>query len=195
MRHRKSNVKLNRTPSHRKAMFRNMVTSFFEHERMVTTETKAKALRPIAEKLITLAKRGDLHSRRQALAIVTKKSVAHKLFDEIGGRYMDLSGGYTTIAKLGPRRGDAAPMAVITLITPGETAKPKKKASKKAAAKKAVEAPVKEPEAVAETVVEPEVVEADEPEATVDELTETEEEAPGVEEEQTVEPEEEEKDS
>ena len=165
MRHRKANVKLNRTTSHRKAMFRNMITSFFEHERIVTTETKAKALRPMAEKMITLAKRGDLHSRRQALSIMTKKSVAHKLFDEIGGRYMDTSGGYTTIAKLGPRQGDAAPMAVIALATAGEAAKPKKRTRKKAAAKKVAEAPVKEPKlAVPAEPAKPEVAEPAEPE-------------------------------
>lgn len=146
MRHRKANVKLNRTTSHRKAMFRNMVTSFFEHERIVTTEAKAKALRPLAEKMITLAKRGDLHSRRQALAVLTKKSVAHKLFDEIGSRYMESSGGYTTIAKLEPRRGDAAPMAVIELINPEKTSGPIKKKRKRAASKKPAEAKVKEPE-------------------------------------------------
>ncbi len=146
MRHRKANVKLNRSPSHRKAMFRNMVTSFFEHERIVTTEAKAKALRPLAEKMITLAKRGDLHSRRQALAVLTKKSVTHKLFDEIGSRYMESSGGYTTIAKLEPRRGDAAPMAVIELINPEKTSSPKKKKRKLAASKKPAEAKVKEPE-------------------------------------------------
>lgn len=146
MRHRKANVKLNRSTSHRKAMFRNMVTSFFEHERVVTTEAKAKALRPLAEKMITLAKRGDLHSRRQALAVLTKKSVTHKLFDEIGSRYMESSGGYTTIAKLEPRRGDAAPMAVIELINPEKTSSPKKKERKRAASKKPAEAKVKEPE-------------------------------------------------
>ncbi len=146
MRHRKANVKLNRSTSHRKAMFRNMVTSFFEHERVVTTEAKAKALRPLAEKMITLAKRGDLHSRRQALAVLTKKSVTHKLFDEIRSRYMELSGGYTTIAKLEPRRGDAAPMAVIELINPEETSGLKKKKRKRAASKKPAEVKVKEPE-------------------------------------------------
>ncbi len=146
MRHRKANVKLNRSTSHRKAMFRNMVTSFFEHERVVTTEAKAKALRPLAEKMITLAKRGDLHSRRQALAVLTKKSVTHKLFDEIGSRYMESSGGYTTIAKLEPRRGDAAPMAVIELINPEKTSSPKKIERKRAASKKPAEAKVKEPE-------------------------------------------------
>ncbi len=146
MRHRKANVKLNRSTSHRKAMFRNMVTSFFEHESIVTTEAKAKALRPLAEKMITLAKRGDLHSRRQALAVLTKKSVTHKLFDEIGSRYMESSGGYTTIAKLEPRRGDAAPMAVIELINLEKTSSPKKKKRKRAASKKPAEAKVKEPE-------------------------------------------------
>lgn len=146
MRHRKANVKLNRSTSHRKAMFRNMVTSFFEHERIITTEAKAKALRPLAEKMITLAKRGDLHARRQALAVLTKKSVAHKLFDEIGSRYMESSGGYTTIAKLEPRRGDAAPMAVIELINPEKTSGLKKKKRKRAASKEPAEAKVKEPE-------------------------------------------------
>jgi len=98
MRHRKAGVKLNRTASHRKAMFRNMVTSLFEHESIVTTHAKAKALRPLADKMITLAKRGDLHSRRQVLAILTKKSVTHKLFSDIKDRYMDISSGYTTLA-------------------------------------------------------------------------------------------------
>ncbi|MBW2061684.1 MAG: 50S ribosomal protein L17 [Deltaproteobacteria bacterium] len=136
MRHRKAGVKLNRTASHRKAMFRNMVTSLFEHESIVTTHAKAKALRPLADKMITLAKRGDLHSRRQVLAILTKKSVTHKLFSDIKDRYMDISSGYTTLAKLGPRRGDAAPLAVMALVVPEETAKKKKKSRKKAAASK-----------------------------------------------------------
>ncbi|MBW1709304.1 MAG: 50S ribosomal protein L17 [Deltaproteobacteria bacterium] len=134
MRHRKAGVKLNRTASHRKAMFRNMITSLFEHERIVTTQTKAKALRPLADKMITLAKRGDLHSRRQALAIITKKSITHKLFTDIKDRYINVSGGYTTLAKLGPRRGDGAPLAVISLIDLKEKAKKKKKTRKKAAA-------------------------------------------------------------
>lgn len=116
MRHGKSGRKLGRTSSHRKAMFRNMVTSLFEHERIVTTEQKAKELRPIAEKMITLAKRGDLHARRQALSYIQSKDVVAKLFDEIQGQFADRQGGYTRIIKTGNRLGDAAPMAIIELV-------------------------------------------------------------------------------
>ncbi|MBW2092809.1 MAG: 50S ribosomal protein L17 [Deltaproteobacteria bacterium] len=134
MRHRKAGLKLNRTVSHRKAMFRNMVTSLFEHEHIVTTQTKAKALKPLADKMITLAKRGDLHSRRQALSVLTKKSVTHKLFTEIKDRYIEVSGGYTTLARIGNRRGDGAPLAVISLVNPEDKGKKKKKSRKKASA-------------------------------------------------------------
>ena len=138
MRHRKTGAKLGRTTSHRNAMFRNMLTSLFEHERVVTTEAKAKAIKPMAEKMITLAKRGDLHARRQALSILQSKSVAHKLFADIKDRYMDRTGGYTSLVKAGYRRGDAAPMAILELIKPEERAKvAKKKAKKKKTAKKA----------------------------------------------------------
>ena len=116
MRHGKSGRKLGRTSSHRKAMFRNMVTSLFEHERIVTTEKKAKELRPIAEKMITLAKRGDLHARRQALSYMQSKGVVAKLFDEIQSQFADRQGGYTRIIKTGNRQGDAAPMAIIELV-------------------------------------------------------------------------------
>ena len=116
MRHGKSGRKLGRTSSHRKAMFRNMVTSLFEHERIVTTEKKAKELRPIAEKMITLAKRGDLHARRQALSYIQSKDVVAKLFDEIQSQFADRQGGYTRIIKTGNRQGDAAPMAIIELV-------------------------------------------------------------------------------
>ena len=116
MRHGKSGRKLGRTSSHRKAMFRNMVTSLFEHERIVTTEQKAKELKPIAEKMITLAKRGDLHARRQALSYIQSKDVVAKLFDEIQGQFADRQGGYTRIIKTGNRLGDAAPMAIIELV-------------------------------------------------------------------------------
>ena len=116
MRHGKSGRKLGRTSAHRKAMFRNMVTSLFEHERIVTTEQKAKELKPIAEKMITLAKRGDLHSRRQALSYIQSKDVVAKLFDEIQGQFADRQGGYTRIIKTGNRQGDAAPMAIIELV-------------------------------------------------------------------------------
>ena len=116
MRHGKSGRKLGRSSAHRKAMFRNMVTSLFEHERIVTTEKKAKELRPIAEKMISLAKRGDLHARRQALSYIQSKGVVAKLFDEIQGQFSDRQGGYTRIIKTGNRQGDAAPMAIIELV-------------------------------------------------------------------------------
>jgi len=116
MRHGKSGRKLGRTSAHRKAMFRNMVTSLFEHERIVTTEHKAKELRPIAEKMITLAKRGDLHARRQALGYIQSKDVVAKLFGEIQEQFADRQGGYTRIIKTGMRQGDAAPMAIIELV-------------------------------------------------------------------------------
>jgi large subunit ribosomal protein L17 len=137
MRHRKASLKLNRTTSHRLAMFRNMVTSLFKYERIRTTGTKAKELRRLAEHLITLAKRGDLHARRQALAIIREKSVLDKLFVEANDKFGNSAGGYTRIVKLGRRPGDAAPMSLIELIVP-ETAvkkKTKKKAAKAAAAK------------------------------------------------------------
>lgn len=116
MRHKIAGRKLGRTSSHRKAMFRNMVTSLFEHERIVTTTEKAKELRPIAEKMITLAKRGDLHSRRQALSFIRSKDVVEKLFTDIKDNYADRKGGYTRILKTGVRKGDAAEMAIIELV-------------------------------------------------------------------------------
>jgi large subunit ribosomal protein L17 len=97
-------------------MFRNMVTSLFEHERIVTTEQKAKEIRPIAEKMITLAKRGDLHARRQALDYIRRKDVVAKLFDEIQSQFGNRQGGYTRIIKTGIRQGDAAAMAIIELV-------------------------------------------------------------------------------
>jgi len=97
-------------------MFRNMVTSLFEHERIVTTTEKAKELRPIAEKLITLGKRGDLHARRQALSFIRSKNVVEKLFTDIKDKFADRKGGYTRILKTGTRRGDAAGMAIIELV-------------------------------------------------------------------------------
>jgi large subunit ribosomal protein L17 len=146
MRHRKAGAKLGRTASHRNAMMRNMVTSLFEYDRVVTTEAKAKALKPLAEKMITLAKRGDLHARRQALSVLTKKSVTHKLFADIKDRYMDRAGGYTSIVKIGPRRGDCAEMAVLELIKPEDQDKAKKKSKKKKSPKKK-EAPKAEAQA------------------------------------------------
>jgi len=116
MRHKKSGRKLGRTSSHRDAMFRNMVTSLFEHERIVTTAEKAKEVRPIAEKMITLAKRGDLHAKRQALSYIRKQDVVAKLFDQISSQFADRNGGYTRIIRTGTRQGDAASMAIIELV-------------------------------------------------------------------------------
>ena len=115
MRHRKSGVKLNRTSSHRQAMFRNMVTSLLKHGRIRTTDAKAKELRRWADHIITLAKQGDLHARRQALSIVREKAVVHKIFAEAPQRFGDISGGYTRVVKIGFRPGDSAPISVVEL--------------------------------------------------------------------------------
>ena len=134
MRHRNAGLKLSRTSSHRNAMFRNMVTSLFKHQRIRTTDVKAKELRRWADNLITLAKRGDLHARRQALSIVREKEVVHKLFAEAAEHYGDRSGGYTRIIKLGNRPGDAAPISQIELILTVDDKKKKIKKKKKAKA-------------------------------------------------------------
>jgi large subunit ribosomal protein L17 len=116
MRHGSTNRKLNRTSAHRKAMFANMSASLIKHEQIVTTLPKAKELRPIVEKLITLGKRGDLHARRQAIAQMRDEDQVRKLFATIGPRYKDRNGGYIRIMKAGFRYGDNAPMAVIELV-------------------------------------------------------------------------------
>ena len=130
MRHRKAGLKLNRTPSHRNAMFRNMVTSLLKHDRIRTTGTKAMELRRWADHIITLAKRGDLHARRQALAIVREKDVVHKLFENAAERFGATSGGYTRVVKLGRRPGDAAPVALVELVVSQDTKKKKTKKKK-----------------------------------------------------------------
>jgi large subunit ribosomal protein L17 len=165
MRHGKSGRKLGRTSSHRLAMFRNMVTSLLEHERIYTTDAKAKELRRWADWMITLGKRGDLHARRQVLQVIRDKSVVHKLFTDLAQRYQARSGGYTRTVKVGFRVGDGAPLSLIELMT-GETEKKKKKKTKALKVRKkkapAVEAaPETEaevaPEADAEEAVEEEV--------------------------------------
>ena len=108
--------RLGGSPAHEKLMLANLATSLFEHGRITTTETKAKRLRPLAEKLVTFAKRGDLHARRQVMTTIRDKDVVHTLFAEIGPRYENRPGGYTRITKVGPRKGDNAPMAVIELV-------------------------------------------------------------------------------
>ena len=120
--------KLGRTSDHRKAMLRGMVTYLLENGSVETTLTRAKEVRPLAEKMITLGKKNTLASRRQAMAFITKESVVKKLFDTIAPEYADRNGGYTQIFKIGPRRGDAAEMAIIRLVasTPAEAAKESK---------------------------------------------------------------------
>ena len=133
MHHGKAGRKLGRTSSHREAMFRNMVTSIIKHESIRTTDTIAKELRKLADNMITLGKRGDLHARRQAAAIVRDRKALEKLFGELAGRFRDRAGGYTSIVKIGYRFGDKAPVSIIEYL-PGdekkEKAKPKKKEKK-----------------------------------------------------------------
>ena len=131
-------------PAHERLMLANLATALFEHGKITTTEAKAKRLRPLAERLITFAKRGDLHARRRVMTVVRDKSVVHELFTEIGPRFENRQGGYTRITKIGPRKGDNAPMAVIELVealtakaeTVREAEAATKKTAKKAPAKK-----------------------------------------------------------
>lgn len=146
-------ARLGSGPAHERHILANLATSLFQHGRIRTTEAKAKRLRPYAEKLITLGKRGDLHARRQVLTKITDKSVVHELFTEIGPRFENRPGGYTRITKIGPRKGDNAPMAVIELV----------EALSAPAAPAAAAAPVEEtPEAPAEETVEAKTEEAPE---------------------------------
>ena len=130
MRHLVKGKRLRRNTAHRRALLRNLVTSFLEKERIRTTLAKAKATRPLAEKMITLAKKNTLHARRQALRFIFKKTVVKKLFDEIGPRFSERPGGYTRIVKVGPRAGDGADMAILELIGTDYKKKGKKKDAK-----------------------------------------------------------------
>ena len=145
------------SPAHERLMLANMATSLFQRGRITTTLPKAKRLRPLAERLITLAKRGDLHSRRRVMRVIRNKSVVHKLFTEIAEQMEQREGGYTRIVKIAPRRGDAAPAAVIELVTepvsPKQAVVKEAEAATKVAAEEAPvveEAPVEAPEATAE---------------------------------------------
>ncbi|WP_235738469.1 50S ribosomal protein L17 [Nocardioides alcanivorans] len=149
------------SPAHQRLILANLATALFEHGRIVTTEAKARRLRPVAEKLITKAKKGDLHNRREVLKTIRDKGVVHVLFTEIAPTFAERPGGYTRITKIGPRKGDNAPMAVIELVT--EAYEPKARAPKAEAA-----APVEEP--AAEVVEETAEVEA--AEETAEETTE-----------------------
>jgi large subunit ribosomal protein L17 len=136
MRHRKGNYKLGRRSDHRLAMFRNLLTSLFRHERVLTTEAKAKAVRATADEMVTLAKRESLHARRQVLTMVNDTAVVGRLFDTIAARFADRHGGYTRILRVGPRPGDAAPMVYLELVdraeTPADGGQDKGKGKKKA---------------------------------------------------------------
>lgn len=136
MRHRVSGKKLGRDTAHRRALLRNLVTSLLDKERVKTTLAKAKAARPMAEKMITLAKKDTLHARRQALRFIFKKEVVRKLFEELGPRFSERPGGYTRIVKIGPRAGDGTEMAMIELIGSELKKKEKKKEKEKGRAKK-----------------------------------------------------------
>ena len=140
MRHKRGGWKLGRLSAHRWALFRNLLTALFRHERITTTVAKAKALRPLADHLVTLGKREDLHARRQALGLVPDVQVVRKLFDTVAARYADRKGGYTRIIPAGTRRGDAAPMAILELVDRPEVAKETKGKGKKAAEPKGKEA-------------------------------------------------------
>jgi len=132
MRHRRARRKLGRTSAHREALLRNLTSSLFFYEKIITTEAKAKELRRVAEKMITLAKRGDLHARRQAATVVQDARALKKLFDMLGARYKERQGGYTRITKLDYRAGDGAPMAAIELIGAEVQAGARPKAGRKA---------------------------------------------------------------
>jgi large subunit ribosomal protein L17 len=161
------------SPAHQKHMLANLASALFEHGKITTTEARARRLRPYAEKLITFAKRGDMHARRQVLTVVPDKGIVHSLFTEIGPSFADRPGGYTRITKLGPRKGDAAPMAVIELVREEVTAaRPRRRTRRPASqAAPAPTAAVEEPtsaEAEAAEAEEAEETEAAAPEAEAD---------------------------
>jgi len=181
MRHKKKGRALNRTRSHRKWLLSNLITGLFVHEKIVTTTAKAKEARPLAEKLITFAKRGDLHARRQVLRFIRDKDVVSKLFESLGVRFKDRPGGYTRITKIGNRAGDNAPMAFLELLPEEDTRKSggrkrrrrgkKKEAEPVSAAKpETAEAAVEQP--AAETPPAEEVAEQTPAEETVAEKAE-----------------------
>lgn len=143
----KKGPRLGGSPAHQRLMLSNLATALFEHGRITTTETRARLLRPVAEKLITKAKRGDLHNRREVLKTIRDKSVVHTLFTEIAPTFAERPGGYTRITKIGPRKGDNAPMAIIELVT--EAYSPKAPSTKKTEAA-AAPAPAAEEESEVE---------------------------------------------
>ena len=176
--------RLGGSSAHQRHILSNLATALFEHGRITTTEAKARRLRPVAERLITFAKRGDLHARRQVLTVVTDKGIVHSLFTEIGPGFAERHGGYTRITKIGPRKGDNAPMAVIELVRDEVSSRPRRRPGRRprqetpatteapAAADTAAEETEADPatEAPEETTAQAEAPEA--PEASADETTE-----------------------
>jgi len=167
----KKGARLGGGPAHQKLIVSNLATALFEHGRITTTEAKARVLRPVAEKLITKAKKGDLHNRREVLKTIRDKSVVHTLFTEIAPTFAERPGGYTRITKVGPRKGDNAPMAVIELVT--EAYSPKAPSTKRttttaapATPAPAAEEPVEDTEAAETEVTEAEATESTETEST-----------------------------
>ncbi len=170
--------RLGGSPAHERLMLANLATALFEHGRITTTEAKAKRVRPLAERLITFAKRGDLASRRRVMTVIRDKNVVHELFTEIAPTYDNRDGGYTRITKIGPRKGDNAPMAVIELVERLDESKRKTRASKPKKEDAPAPAPVEAEEVAADEAVEVEVEaeasqtsDADTAEATEDDET------------------------
>jgi len=177
------------SPAHERLILANLATALFEHGRITTTEARARRLRPVAERLITISKKGDLHARRRVLTVIRNKDVVHTLFAEIGPRYENREGGYTRIVKIGPRKGDNAPMAVIELVEALDAARAAegvaRRAAKEAEMAKAAKdaAAAKEAAAAAAVVVVEEVAAEDAPsETVVDEVVDSVEEVAAVEE-------------
>jgi large subunit ribosomal protein L17 len=147
--------------AHQQHMLANLATALFEHGRITTTEARARRLRPVAERLITFAKRGDLHARRQVLTVVTDKTVVKTLFDQIGPSYATRQGGYTRITKIGPRKGDNAPMAVIELVTEVAVAQPARRRARRTAPPATGAAATTATEAATDDAIETDAVETD----------------------------------
>jgi len=169
--------RLGGSPAHQRHILANLATALFEHGKITTTEAKARRLRPFAERLITFAKRGDLHARREVLTVVTDKGVVHTLFTEIGPAFAARDGGYTRITKVGPRKGDNAPLAVIELVREVATASPRRRRARRA---QAPAAPAQAAGAAPAEMAEPEVSEATEAEPEVTDAAEAGAEAADV---------------
>jgi len=170
VRHARTGKKLGRDSAHRKALYSNLAGALIEHGRIKTTVTKAKAVKPLAEQMITLGRRGDLHARRQATAVLRSRDVVHKLFAEVGPLFKDRPGGYTRIVKIGPRPGDAAEMAYLELVDEEYVAREREE---RATAVPVVEEPiVEEPEAEADVDVEADAEAAEEAPDAEDESVE-----------------------